>query len=109
MVKTETILQNQNAAIKNLKTYVGPMAAELASRAHGTLPCDTEKNLREQVLTVEAVNYAIIEKPSIKHTNPVPIYVTLIPFPQRLQRQLKKEQVSAITMRSGVLMPKTTS
>ncbi|XP_022856798.1 uncharacterized protein LOC111377885 [Olea europaea var. sylvestris] len=66
---------------------VGQIATALANRAQGTLLNDTEKNLNEQVLAVEAMNYATIETPSIKLATPVRAYVPPIPFPLRLQRQ----------------------
>ncbi|XP_022864784.1 uncharacterized protein LOC111384697 [Olea europaea var. sylvestris] len=78
------------------------IVAALAYRAQGTLPRDTEKNPKEQVLAVEAMNYVTIKTPSIKPVTLVRAYVSPIPFPQRLQRQPKNEQVQAITTRSGV-------
>lgn len=72
---------------------MGQIAAALANMRQGTLPSDTEKNPQKYVLVVEAMNYAIIETPSIKPTTSVPAYVQPIPFPQRLQRQPKKDQV----------------
>ncbi|XP_022863094.1 uncharacterized protein LOC111383246 [Olea europaea var. sylvestris] len=85
--------QNQQAFIHNLENQVGQIATALANKPQGTLPNDTEKNPREQVLVAEAVNYATIELPSTTSTTPVKAYVPPIPFPQRLQRQPTAEQI----------------
>ncbi|XP_022897451.1 uncharacterized protein LOC111411123 [Olea europaea var. sylvestris] len=85
------------------ENQVGQITAALANRPLGTLPNDTEKNPREQVLAVEAVNYATIELPSTSSTTPVKAYVPPIPFHQRLQRQPTTEQVQAITTRSEAI------
>ncbi|XP_022883647.1 uncharacterized protein LOC111400465 [Olea europaea var. sylvestris] len=47
ITKTETNFQNQQASIKNLEQQVGQIAAALSGRAQGTLPSNTETNLKE--------------------------------------------------------------
>ncbi|XP_022866202.1 uncharacterized protein LOC111386005 [Olea europaea var. sylvestris] len=47
MRRTETTLQDQNAAIKNLETQVGQMAVSMMGRAPGNLPSNTEINPKE--------------------------------------------------------------
>ncbi|XP_022873217.1 uncharacterized protein LOC111392182 [Olea europaea var. sylvestris] len=59
----------------------------------------------DQALSVEDVNYATIKTPSIKPATHVQAYVPPIPFPQRLQRHPKIEQVQVITMRIKVQLP----
>lgn len=79
---------------------MGQLASTLTNKTQVTLPSDIEKNPREQVLAVEAVNHAIIEGPLIKPLSPICAYVPFIPFTQRLQRQPKKDQVQGSTAKS---------
>ncbi|XP_073137475.1 uncharacterized protein [Henckelia pumila] len=50
---TETRMHNQDASIKNLENQIGQLAKAMASRDHGTLPSDTEKNPKAQVKAIE--------------------------------------------------------
>lgn len=107
ITKSKTNFQNQQATIKNLETQVGQIAAILANRVQDILPSDTKNKPRKQVLMVEALNYAIIEAPSIKLT-------ILFEFMCHLSHSLKdledslEEQVQGITTRSGVQLPEIT-
>lgn len=47
MRRTETTLQNQSVAIKNLETYMGQMTLAISSRALGALPSNTETNPKD--------------------------------------------------------------
>ncbi|XP_022843463.1 uncharacterized protein LOC111367018 [Olea europaea var. sylvestris] len=87
---TQTV--NMVSQQKSVMRKLSEIAAALANRAQGTLSSDTEKNPKEHVLAVEAMNYATIETPSIKPATPIRAYMLPIPFPQRLQRQPKNEQ-----------------
>ncbi|XP_031283214.1 uncharacterized protein LOC116141879 [Pistacia vera] len=47
--KYEVLLQNQSASIRNLETQMGLIYNILAGTVQGTLPSDTEKNLKERI------------------------------------------------------------
>ena len=44
MQKTDTILQNQQATIRNLEGQISQISQQLSNRPPGSLPSNTEKN-----------------------------------------------------------------
>ncbi|PPS10663.1 hypothetical protein GOBAR_AA09980 [Gossypium barbadense] len=46
---TETALKNQQASIQGLKTQIGQLSKLISERPQGSLPSNTEPNLREQL------------------------------------------------------------
>ncbi|XP_073152284.1 uncharacterized protein [Henckelia pumila] len=58
---TETRLQNQDSSIKNIENQVGKLARMISSREPGTLPSDTEKNPKDQVLAVSLRSGKVLE------------------------------------------------
>ncbi|XP_022855738.1 uncharacterized protein LOC111376959 [Olea europaea var. sylvestris] len=84
MAKTETIIQNQSAAIKNLKNSNGSDSNCVSKQSTWYLIERYKKELKGAA------------------------YVPPISFPQRLQRPSKNEQVQATTTRSEVQLPEIT-
>ncbi|XP_022880992.1 uncharacterized protein LOC111398306 [Olea europaea var. sylvestris] len=108
------VIQNQQASIHNLKKQVGQIAAALANRPQDTLSSDTEKNLKEHVLAVEALNYAIIETPSIKPTTPVRAYAITqrnrVQLPEiTVKKKMTEENQVKATVLSNKHTPSVTS
>ena len=108
MQKTDTILQNQQATIRNLEGQISQISQQLSSRPPGSLPSNTEKNpMRINAIMlrsgkeVEEVNKQAEEreentqkdkgkqkmeepKPSSSEVKP---YIPPVPFPGRLKQQ----------------------
>ncbi|XP_073309942.1 uncharacterized protein [Primulina huaijiensis] len=59
---TETRLQNQDASIKGLENHIGQLAKMIDSRDPGTLPSNTETNLKEQVKDIALRNGKVLEQ-----------------------------------------------
>ncbi|XP_075478854.1 uncharacterized protein LOC142519711 [Primulina tabacum] len=59
---TETRLQNQDVSIKGLENQIGQLANMIASRDPGTLPSNTENNLKEQVKAIKLRNGKVLEQ-----------------------------------------------
>ncbi|PPS06975.1 hypothetical protein GOBAR_AA13670 [Gossypium barbadense] len=49
---TEIALKNQQASIQGLETQIGQLAKLISERPQGSLPSNTESNLREQLNTI---------------------------------------------------------
>ena len=122
MTRTDTTLQNQAASIRNLEVQMGQISNLLNARPQGTLPSNTETNLREHVKAIILQSSKELKDP-IKRTNeegetrkieeevmveqkeaakpksklfpnnPTP-YKPPLPFPQRFQKQKLDKQFS---------------
>ncbi|XP_052197322.1 uncharacterized protein LOC127804491 [Diospyros lotus] len=111
VAKTNTIFQNQQAAIRNIEMQIGQIANMVNNRAQGTLPSTTENNPREDVKVVTLRSGKQLGEVSSKHVTrdvdkknnveisyeneqdeipslspPVKPYVPHIPFPQMLKQ-----------------------
>ncbi|XP_022855332.1 uncharacterized protein LOC111376601, partial [Olea europaea var. sylvestris] len=66
MRRTETTLQDQSAAIKNLETQVGQMAISMTGRAPGSLPSNTEINTKEHAKAITTRSGVQLAEPHVK-------------------------------------------
>ena len=51
---TETTFKNQQASIQGLETQIGQLSKQISERPQGSLPSNTEPNLREQLNAINA-------------------------------------------------------
>lgn len=58
---TETRFQNQDATIKVLENQIGQLDKMIASRELCTLPSNTEKNPKEQVMTIKFMSGKLLD------------------------------------------------
>ncbi|XP_061344027.1 uncharacterized protein LOC133290002 [Gastrolobium bilobum] len=68
ITRSDAIIHNQAASIKNLETQVGQLAEALRSRPQGTLPRNTEvpkKNGEEQVNAISLRSGKAVDKPEV--------------------------------------------
>ena len=105
-------MENQAASIQNLKVQVGQMVKVVTEGQQSSLPRSTETNPKEQVMAITLQNERQLMEPknnmeealqmeasfsksqsealsSPKKYVPPPLYVSPIPFPQRLVKSSK--------------------
>ncbi|XP_022870850.1 uncharacterized protein LOC111390095 [Olea europaea var. sylvestris] len=97
MKKTEATLQDQNAAIKNLKTQIGQMAVALTGRAPGSLPSNTEVNPKEHAKAI--TTRSGVELPERQMNNPVANKEDMFPEVEEILEQ--EEQTEEPTPRAN--------
>ncbi|XP_031394316.1 uncharacterized protein LOC116205794 [Punica granatum] len=108
MQKTDTMLQNQQATIRNLEVQISQISQQLSNRPSGSLPSNTEENpkgvnaiMLRSGKELETVNRKAqtqeespekdkgkqkVEEPRQKSLG-VKLYVPPVPFPRRLKQQ----------------------
>ena len=113
MQKTETLIKNQQATIRDLQGQISQISQQISSRPSGSLPSKTEENPKrvnaitlrsgkevetpagmveeKEEVQVKDKGKRKLEEPTL--TSPsVKLYVPLVPFPGRLKQQKLDEQ-----------------
>ncbi|KAG8493104.1 hypothetical protein CXB51_010649 [Gossypium anomalum] len=66
---TKTALKNQQASIQGLETQIGQLSKLISERPQGSLPSNTESNVREQLNAIDAQEGCVETEPEPRQEN----------------------------------------